>query len=142
LSNLEIGIDGHYVENQPAPISIDEFMELIDNGVEIPQVTISRTETRSKAQYSPNAYFLSMQLNFSKLWELADKCSDRTKAKDLLKSVIHDEVMKKEQWISSVLLHLQMKDEVPVYPRNPENPALKAKNLKQAVNPVINREDK
>lgn len=116
------------------PIDIEEFIDMIDDGVEIPQVTISRTETRSKAQYSPNAYFLSMQLNFSKLWELANKCSDKIKAKDLLKSKIHSEVMKKEQWISSVLLHLQMKDEVPVYPRNPDNPALKAKNLKQAIN--------
>ena len=41
--------------------------------------------------------------------------------------------MKKEQWVSSVLLHLQMKDEVPVFPRNPDNPALKATNLKQAI---------
>ena len=116
------------------PISIEEFMELIDDGVEIPQVTISRTETRSKAQYSPNQYFLSAQLNFTKLWRLIDKCNDSDKAKSILKRKIHEEIMKKEQWISSVLLHLQMKDEVPVYPRNPDNPALKAPNLKEAIN--------
>ena len=115
-------------------ISIEEFMELIDDGVEIPQVTISRTETRSKAQYSPNQYFLSAQLNFTKLWGLIDKCNDSDKAKSIMKRKIHEEIMKKEQWISSVLLHLQMKDEVPVYPRNPDNPALKASNLKEAIN--------
>jgi len=115
-------------------IGIEEFMELIDDGVEIPQVTISRTETRSKAQYSPNQYFLSAQLNFTKLWRLIDKCNDSDKAKSILKRKIHEEIMKKEQWISSVLLHLQMKDEVPVYPRSPDNPALQAFNLKEAVN--------
>ena len=123
------------LSEESEPINIEEFMDMIEDGVEIPQVTISRTETRSKAQYSPNAYFLSAQLNFAKLWDLAGKCEDRDKAKNILKKKIHEEIMKKEQWISGVLLHLQMKDEVPVFPRNPENPALKAPNLKQAISP-------
>jgi hypothetical protein len=133
LSNLEISTDGYHVESQSAPISIDEFIKLIDEGVDIPQVTISRTETRSKAQYSPNQYFLSVQMNFRDLWEMTKLCTDTKKARSLAKKKIHDEVMKKEQWVSSVLLHLQMKDEVPVFPRNPDNPALKATNLKQAI---------
>ena len=128
MSDLKIDL-----EEQSAPITIDEFAELIDGGADIPQVTISRTETRSKAQYSPNQYFLSVQMNFAHIWEMVKHCEDQKKARSLAKKKIHDEVMKKEQWISSVLLHLQMKDEVPVFPRNPENPALKANTLKEAI---------
>ena len=128
MSDLKIDL-----EEQSAPITIDEFVELIDGGADIPQVTISRTETRSKAQYSPNQYFLSVQMNFAHIWEMVKHCEDQKKARSLAKKKIHDEVMKKEQWISSVLLHLQMKDEVPVFPRNPENPALKANTLKEAI---------
>jgi hypothetical protein len=72
-------------------------------------------------------------MNFRGLWEMTKLCTDTKKARSLAKKKIHDEVMKKEQWVSSVLLHLQMKDEVPVFPRNPDNPALKAINLKQAI---------
>lgn len=121
------------IESQSAPISIDEFVELIDGGADIPQVTISRTESRTKVQYSPNQYFLSVQMNFAHIWNMVKICEDQKKARSLAKKKIHDEVMKKEQWISSVLLHLQMKDEVPVFPRNPENPALKASTLKEAI---------
>lgn len=128
MSDLKIDL-----EEQSAPITIDEFAELIDGGADIPQVTISRTETRSKAQYSPNQYFLSVQMNFAHIWEMVKHCEDQKKARSLAKKKIHDEVMKKEQWVSSVLLHLQMKDEVPVFPRNPENPALKANTLKEAI---------
>jgi len=128
LSDLKIDL-----EEQSAPITVEEFAELIDGGADIPQVTISRTETRSKAQYSPNQYFLSVQMNFAHIWEMVKHCEDQKKARSLAKKKIHDEVMKKEQWISSVLLHLQMKDEVPVFPRNPENPALKANTLKEAI---------
>ena len=128
MSDLKIDL-----EEQSAPITIEEFVELIDGGADIPQVTISRTETRSKAQYSPNQYFLSVQMNFAHIWEMVKHCEDQKKARSLAKKKIHDEVMKKEQWISSVLLHLQMKDEVPVFPRNPENPALKANTLKEAI---------
>ena len=128
MSDLKIGL-----EEQSAPITVEEFVELIDGGADIPQVTISRTETRSKAQYSPNQYFLSVQMNFAHIWEMVKHCEDQKKARSLAKKKIHDEVMKKEQWISSVLLHLQMKDEVPVFPRNPENPALKANTLKEAI---------
>lgn len=128
MSDLKIDL-----EEQSAPITIEEFAELIDGGADIPQVTISRTETRSKAQYSPNQYFLSVQMNFAHIWEMVKHCEDQKKARSLAKKKIHDEVMKKEQWISSVLLHLQMKDEVPVFPRNPENPALKANTLKEAI---------
>ena len=128
MSDLKIDL-----EEQSAPITIDEFAELIDGGADIPQVTISRTETRSKAQYSPNQYFLSVQMNFAHIWEMVKHCEDQKKDRSLAKKKIHDEVMKKEQWISSVLLHLQMKDEVPVFPRNPENPALKANTLKEAI---------
>jgi len=128
LSDLKIDL-----EEQSAPITVEEFVELIDGGADIPQVTISRTETRSKAQYSPNQYFLSVQMNFAHIWEMVKHCEDQKKARSLAKKKIHDEVMKKEQWISSVLLHLQMKDEVPVFPRNPENPALKANTLKEAI---------
>lgn len=128
MSDLKIDL-----EDQSAPITVEEFAELIDGGADIPQVTISRTETRSKAQYSPNQYFLSVQMNFAHIWEMVKHCEDQKKARSLAKKKIHDEVMKKEQWISSVLLHLQMKDEVPVFPRNPENPALKANTLKEAI---------
>lgn len=128
MSDLKIDL-----EEQSAPITVEEFAELIDGGADIPQVTISRTETRSKAQYSPNQYFLSVQMNFAHIWEMVKHCEDQKKARSLAKKKIHDEVMKKEQWISSVLLHLQMKDEVPVFPRNPENPALKANTLKEAI---------
>lgn len=128
MSDLKIDL-----EEQSAPITVEEFVELIDGGADIPQVTISRTETRSKAQYSPNQYFLSVQMNFAHIWEMVKHCEDQKKARSLAKKKIHDEVMKKEQWISSVLLHLQMKDEVPVFPRNPENPALKANTLKEAI---------
>ena len=128
MSDLKIDL-----EEQSAPITIEEFAELIDGGADIPQVTISRTETRSKAQYSPNQYFLSVQMNFAHIWEMVKHREDQKKARSLAKKKIHDEVMKKEQWISSVLLHLQMKDEVPVFPRNPENPALKANTLKEAI---------
>lgn len=128
MSDLKIDL-----EEQSAPITIEEFAELIDGGADIPQVTISRTETRSKAQYSPNQYFLSVQMNFAHIWEMVKHCEDQKKARSLAKKKIHDEVMKKEQWVSSVLLHLQMKDEVPVFPRNPENPALKANTLKEAI---------
>ena len=128
MSDLKIDL-----EEQSAPITVEEFAELIDGGADIPQVTISRTETRSKAEYSPNQYFLSVQMNFAHIWEMVKHCEDQKKARSLAKKKIHDEVMKKEQWISSVLLHLQMKDEVPVFPRNPENPALKANTLKEAI---------
>ncbi len=128
MSDLKIDL-----EEQSAPITVEEFVELIDGGADIPQVTISRTETRSKAQYSPNQYFLSVQMNFAHIWEMVKHCEDQKKARSLAKKKIHDEVMKKEQWMSSVLLHLQMKDEVPVFPRNPENPALKANTLKEAI---------
>lgn len=128
MSDLKIDL-----EEQSAPITVEEFVELIDGGADIPQVTISRTETRSKAQYSPNQYFLSVQMNFAHIWEMVKHCEDQKKARSLAKKKIHDEVMKKEEWISSVLLHLQMKDEVPVFPRNPQNPALKANKLKEAI---------
>ncbi len=128
MCDLKIDLEEH-----SAPITVEEFVELIDGGADIPQVTISRTETRSKAQYSPNQYFLSVQMNFAHIWEMVKHCEDQKKARSLAKKKIHDEVMKKEQWISSVLLHLQMKDEVPVFPRNPENPALKANTLKEAI---------
>jgi hypothetical protein len=128
LSDLKIDI-----EEQSASISIEEFIELIDGGADIPQVTISRTETRQKAQYSPNQYFLSVQMNFAHIWQMVKSCKDQKKARSLAKKKIHDEVMKKEQWVSSVLLHLQMKDEVAVFPRNPENPALKASTLKEVI---------
>lgn len=128
MSDLKIDI-----EEQSASISIEEFIELIDGGADIPQVTISRTETRQKAQYSPNQYFLSVQMNFAHIWQMVKSCKDQKKARSLAKKKIHDEVMKKEQWVSSVLLHLQMKDEVGVFPRNPENPALKASTLKEVI---------
>lgn len=113
-----------------------QLLERLNSGARIDSVTLSRTETRQKAQFTPNQYFLSVQLKYTELWDLAESESDPTERKDLsqmIRNTIHDDIMRHESYVSGVLLHMQLKDEVPTFPRRPDNPALSASNLQEAM---------
>lgn len=113
-------------------ISEQKLMELLESGTTIPEVTISRTESRQKAPYETNQYFISLRLNFEHLWQIAGKNPENIEAHKKIKEHIHSEIMKKEAYLSGILMHLQLKDGVTVYPRQISNPAVKAKNIKEA----------
>lgn len=128
-NTTEIAVDGEGTTREA-------LLERLKSGVRIDSVTLSRTETRQKAQFTPNQYFLSMQLRYTELWDLVETEKDSDERKDLgqtLRNQIHDDIMKHEAYISGVLMHMQMKDEVPTFPRRPDNPALSARNLQEAM---------
>lgn len=122
-------------------LSEEEILKRLTLGTKIREVTVSRTETRQKAQYNPNQYFVSMKLDFSLLWEgfeelLSTENADSKAAADISKMIrahIHKTIMEKEAYLSGVLLHFQMKDKVPMFPRQADNPAIRANTLREAV---------
>ena len=114
----------------------EALLERLQSGARIDSVTLSRTETRQKAQFTPNQYFLSINLKYSDLWDLVEAETDAEERKDLsqvIRNQIHDDIMRHESYVSGVLMHMQMKDEVPTFPRRPDNPALAAGNLQEAL---------
>lgn len=128
-NTTEIAVDGEGTTRE-------QLMERLQSGARIDSVTISRTETRQKAQFTPNQYFLSLQLKYTELWDLVEAETDTPERKDLgqlVRNQIHDDIMRHESYISGVLMHMQMKDEVPTFPRRPDNPALAASNLQEAL---------
>lgn len=131
--------DNTSVEVDGEPTTQEQLIARIKAGARIESVTLSRTETRQRAQYTPNAYFLSMQLRYSELWDLVEIEDDPAMKNDMsqiIRTQIHDDIMRHENYISGVLLHMQMKDDVPTFPRRPDNPALTAANLREAIETI------
>lgn len=127
--------DQSTVEINGEPNTREALIQRLQSGARIDSVTLSRTETRQKAQFTPNQYFLSIKLEYSDVWDIIDAESgeERKELSQLIRNQIHDDIMRHESYISGVLMHMQMKDEVPTFPRNPANPALAAGNLQEAL---------
>lgn len=129
--------DNTTVEVNGEETSRDALLGRLQSGARIDSVTVSRTETRQKAQYTPNAYFLSLKLDYTELWDLiaaeGDTPENRKDLSQILRNQIHEDIMRHESYLSGVLMHMQLKDEVATFPRNPANPALNAKNLQEAL---------
>jgi len=124
------------VHDSELQLSLEELEEQLSLGTRINNCTVSRQETRQPADFNGNQYFLSVNLNFEAGWDLIDSMDvdSRREANMLMRQHIHAEVMKKEAWISGVLLHMQLKDRVNTFPRdNVNNPACSAPNLTEAV---------
>lgn len=124
------------VDMNGEPTTRAKLIERLKSGARIDSITLSRTETRQKAQYTPNQYFLSLRLEYSDVWDVLDAEEDAAERKELsqvVRNQIHEDIMRHESYISGVLMHMQLKDEVPTFPRNPNNPALTAGNLQEAL---------
>jgi len=120
------------IETSKGEMSMTELVALLASGTRVSDVTVSRSETRQKAEYQPNQYFASIKMNFDNLWDLLDPDVQNPTIHKLIKEQIHKEIMTKEAYLSGVLLHFQLKDKVQVWPRDPNNPAVKALGAREA----------
>ena len=106
-------------------VSIDVFMSMLEGGMKLREIVISRDEKRAKTKYEPVGYFASYKLNVEPMQLLLDLVPDgpqRVEARKTVGRVIVKRFREIEEFLSRCIKSSQQKDGIQPYWRKDQKP--------------------
>jgi len=119
----EVTIDLKYSDGSSGTVTESQFIEQLEQAVDIVECHISIEESRKRQDYEMAKKFCSLKMDFRTAVAWANAATPETKvdAKKALRKAIHRAIMREEQLLVNDVLHMLYKDGLPAYPRDPHN---------------------
>ena len=106
-------------------VSVDVFMNMLEGGMKLREIVISRDEKRAKTKFEPVGYFASYKLNLEPMQVLLDFVPDgpqRNEARKIVGRTIVKRFKEIEEFLSRCIKSAQQKDGIQPYWRPDQKP--------------------
>jgi len=116
LTQIEVGGEA---------VSVEAFLGIIESGMKLKEITISRDEKRAKTKFEPQTYFLSYKMNVEAnqaVLDLVPEGPQRHEARKLIGRALVKRLKEIEHFLSCCLKSAQQKDGIQPYWREGQKP--------------------
>lgn len=106
-------------------VSIDEFLELLEQSIDLKEITVSRSEKRSKTKFEMYEYFVNWHIDVSRwgnILGLVPVGQQRTEARKMVGRTLVKRMKEIEEFLSRAIHSAQQKDGIQPYWRTDQKP--------------------
>jgi hypothetical protein len=100
----------------------DDLVKALMSKMRLTDCTVSVRESRQHAQFLTSERFVSGNVELEDAWALVDASGDSPEARAAMGTALTTKIMQLENYLYERICHMQKKNNLVVFPRDPKNP--------------------